>query len=194
MNSLLQLDQKLFLAVNGLHSPLFDFLMYWASDKFVWLPLYAFLLFLMLRKYRRQPWMLILAIALLVTLTDQISVKLFKDVFERLRPCHEPALEGLVRTLYGQCGGKYGFVSSHAANTFGIALFAGLALKTVHRRALVWLLLWAALVSYSRIYLGVHYPADVIAGGLTGAGIGWLVYLIFTRLQNFTAPESGSNP
>ncbi|HOI88592.1 MAG TPA: hypothetical protein PLV51_12085, partial [Lentimicrobium sp.] len=76
MNFLLQLDQKLFLAVNGLHSPLFDFLMYWASDKFIWLPLYAFLLFLMLRKYRRQHWMLILAIALLVTLTDQISVKL----------------------------------------------------------------------------------------------------------------------
>jgi undecaprenyl-diphosphatase len=194
MNFLLQLDQKLFLAVNGLHSPLFDFLMYWASDKFIWLPLYAFLLFLMLRKYRRQPWMLILAIALLVTLTDQISVKLFKDVFERLRPCHEPALEGLVRTLYGQCGGKYGFVSSHAANTFGIALFAGLALKTVQRRALAWLLLWAALVSYSRIYLGVHYPADVIAGGLTGACIGWLVYLIFARLRNSTAPESGSNP
>ncbi|HOI86971.1 MAG TPA: phosphatase PAP2 family protein, partial [Lentimicrobium sp.] len=94
----------------------------------------------------------------------------------------------------GQCGGKYGFVSSHAANTFGIALFAGLALKTVQRRALAWLLLWAALVSYSRIYLGVHYPADVIAGGLTGACIGWLVYLIFARLRNSTAPESGSNP
>ena len=102
--------------------------MYWFSDKYIWVPLYAFLLFLMFRENRNHFWLVLLMVALLVTLTDQISVKLFKDVFVRLRPCHEPALDGMVRTLYGQCGGKYGFVSSHATNTFGVAVFTGLVL------------------------------------------------------------------
>lgn len=184
MDALIQLDQKVFLIINGLHSPVFDFLMYWLSDKYIWVPLYAFLLFLMFRENRNHFWLVLLMVALLVTLTDQISVKLFKDVFMRLRPCHEPALDGLVRTLYGQCGGKYGFVSSHATNTFGVAVFTGLALFGRYKWLMPAMLVWAGLVSYSRIYLGVHYPGDVIGGALTGALTGYLVFLLFRFLRS----------
>jgi undecaprenyl-diphosphatase len=187
MDALIQFDQNLFLIINGLHSPFFDFLMYWFSDKYIWVPLYAFLLFLMFRENRNHFWLVLLMVALLVTLTDQISVKLFKDVFMRLRPCHEPALDGMVRTLYGQCGGKYGFVSSHATNTFGVAVFTGLVLTIRYKWIIPVMLAWAGLVSYSRIYLGVHYPGDVITGALTGAMTGYLVFLLFrmrkTRLR-----------
>jgi len=95
----------------------------------------------------------------------------------RLRPCHEPALEGLVHIVNGKCGGKYGFISSHAANTFGIAM---MLLMWVKRRWFgVILMVWAALVSYSRIYLGVHYPGDVIGGAIWGVLCGWLMFLLF---------------
>lgn len=178
METLIHFDRELFRIINGLHSPFFDFLMYWLSDKYVWIPLYAFLLFLIIREYRSRAWLVIVMIALLITATDQISVKLFKDTFMRLRPCHEPALEGMVRILFGHCGGKYGFISSHAANAFGIAFFSGMVLRR-HKVVLPLMLLWATLVSYSRIYLGVHYPGDIIAGGLVGVILAYLIFRLF---------------
>jgi undecaprenyl-diphosphatase len=179
MDSIIQLDQQVFLILNGMHSPFFDFLMFWLSDKFIWIPLYAILLFLMIRQNPGRWWLILISIALLVTITDQVSVKAFKDVFLRLRPCHEPSLEGMVRILNDHCGGKYGFVSSHAANTFGIALFSGLMLRKRISWVLPAMLVWAGIISYSRIYLGVHYPGDVMAGGTLGAFIGWMVFRLY---------------
>ena len=183
MSFLIHLDQQLFLFINGIHSDSWDVVMYWLSDKWIWAPLYAILLFLLIREYRSRTWMVIVGIVLLVVLTDQLSVKLFKDVFMRLRPCHEPSLEGMVRILYGHCGGKYGFVSSHATNTFGIALYTGLLLRNRMKWLLPSLMIWAGLVSYSRIYLGVHYPGDVLVGGLLGSIIGYLVYRLFLKVN-----------
>ncbi len=176
---LLNTDRQLFLFLNSIHSPFFDDIMWWLSQRLIWAPLYAVLLIMMWLTYRNKFWYIIPLIILLVTLTDQISVVLFKDVFLRLRPCHEPSLEGMVRIVRGHCGGSYGFISSHAANTFGVAVFGGSLLKVKYKWTFPLLLLWAATVSYSRIYLGVHYPGDVIVGGIVGALLGWIIYLLF---------------
>ncbi len=182
IDQLISYDQQFFIFLNGLHSPLFDFIMFWLSNKLIWIPLYAWILFRMIKDNRSRAWLVILFIALLVTLTDQVSVQLFKNIFHRLRPCHEPALEGMVRILNGHCGGNYGFVSSHACNTAGIAVFSGLLLKNRYKWLLPVMLAWSALISYSRIYLGVHYPGDVLAGFMVGGTLGFTVF----SLWNFT--------
>jgi undecaprenyl-diphosphatase len=179
---LINLDKQIFLAINGFHSPFFDHVMYFLSMKLVWAPLYIALIALMWSSYRRKFLVILPLIILMVTLTDQVSVVLFKDVFLRLRPCHDPSLEGLVRILHDHCGGQYGFISSHASNTFGVAVFSGLVLRHRYGWVLPLLIFWAAAVSYSRIYLGVHFPADVLVGAVVGAFIGWLIYALMKWL------------
>lgn len=183
IDRLISFDQQIFLFLNGMHSPFFDFIMYWLSDKLIWIPLYIWLLYWMIKDNRSKAWLVILSVIILVTLSDQISVHLFKNVFMRLRPCHEPGLEGLVRILNNECGGQFGFISSHACNTGGVALFSGMMLRKRFRWLLPLMIIWSALVSYSRIYLGVHYPGDVITGIVTGASIGYLVFLFFTFVE-----------
>ncbi|MBE0663262.1 MAG: phosphatase PAP2 family protein [Bacteroidales bacterium] len=169
------IDTQLFLFFNGFHNPFGDFVMYWLSDKYIWVPLYAFLLYLLFRYYGKKAFIFMVLVALLITISDQVSVHFFKNVFLRLRPCHEPALEGMVYTL-GRCGGKYGFISSHASNSFAIAVFMALLLWNKVRTVAIIMLIWAAMVSYSRVYLGVHYPGDVLVGGMVGALEALLVY------------------
>ena len=177
MDRLNQIDTQLFLFLNGLHSETFDQIMVWISGKVTWWPFYLLLLVYLVWTRRMQVVPLILFIALCITLTDQTSVHLFKEVFERLRPCREPALEGLVHLMNDRCGGMYGFVSSHAANTFGVAMLLLLIVRKQWFTAVM--IFWATLVSYSRIYLGVHYPGDIIGGAMLGMLCGYLVYLLF---------------
>jgi len=112
----------------------------------------------------------------LILIADKISVHLFKDIFERLRPCYNLEIAKQVHTIDGYCGGQFGFVSSHAANSFALAIFSGFLFKKQYKYTLIIMLLWAVLVSYSRIYVGVHYPADVIVGALLGSSIGIFVF------------------
>jgi len=179
MNSFLNMlntwDTDLFLILNGAHNSFWDFIMFWASDKFIWIPVYALFLFILWRKYYSKIWIVILFAALLIFLSDQISVHLFKDVFQRLRPCNDPALEGMVHLVNGKCGGSFGFYSSHASNIFAIAVFVISLLGKKNLWMLLLILIWADLIAYSRIYLGVHYSGDVIAGVVAGSLMGWMV-------------------
>ncbi|RLD35061.1 MAG: phosphatase PAP2 family protein [Bacteroidetes bacterium] len=168
-------DTDLFLILNGAHNSFWDFIMFWASDKFIWIPVYALFLFILWRKYYSKIWIVILFAALLIFLSDQISVHLFKDVFQRLRPCNDPALEGMVHLVNGKCGGSFGFYSSHASNIFAIAVFVISLLGKKNLWMLLLILIWADLIAYSRIYLGVHYSGDVIAGVVAGSLMGWMV-------------------
>jgi len=148
----------------------------WISERFSWIPLYLILAVLMSFKFKWKFLIILPFVALLIFFADQISVHFFKDVFLRLRPCHNPTIADLVHIVNNHCGGQYGFVSSHAANTFALAVFVGLVLKKHFKWMLCFLIIWAAIVSYSRIYLGVHYPGDILGGALLGALIGFVMW------------------
>nr|WP_257644052.1 phosphatase PAP2 family protein [Luteimonas salinisoli] len=116
----------------------------------------------------------------MITATDQLA-NLFKDGFERPRPCREEHLQELIRYLAPRCG-RYGYFSAHAANSMAFAVFLGLLFRRIHRHLLLLLLVWASIVGYSRIYVGVHYPADTLTGMAIGALIGFLIYKLSRRL------------
>jgi undecaprenyl-diphosphatase len=175
MEKLLEIDQEVFLFLNGLHNSVLDPIMSFFSEKWVWIPLYAFLLGILIYKYRSKTAWVLLALALTIVVADRGSSGIMKPGFGRLRPCHEPSLDGSIHLIDG-CGGKYSFPSSHAANTFALAaffyfLFAGNKWRYT-------LVIWAVIVSYSRIYLGVHYPIDIIFGALYG----WIVAMIAVKV------------
>ena len=182
MNDLLALDQQLFLFLNSLHAAWLDPIMIAVSGKLTWIPLYLLIVYLVYRKqqWRGLLWFLVCA-GLVILLADRISVLAFKDIFQRLRPCHEASIADYVYLPSGHKGGLYGFVSSHAANTFGIAILTALFLQK--RWATLLLLIWALWVSYSRIYMGVHYPGDVLCGAIHGAGIASAIWLAARALN-----------
>ena len=177
MEWLLNLDTRLFLAINGWHSPWWDPVMWWISGKFTWWPFYLLLLGYLGVTRRWGVVLVVLFLAAGITLTDQTSVHLFKNVFQRLRPCHDPALEGMVHLVHNKCGGSYGFISSHADNPFGVAVMVAGWVRTGWMTLLM--ITWATLVGYSRIYLGVHFPGDVLAGAVWGAACGWLILRLY---------------
>lgn len=183
IDSIKAFDTNLFLFFNGKHNAFFDTVMFWTSYKFTWIPLYAVFLFLAFKYFGKKVWLVALAAALLIVLSDQISVHVFKNVFLRYRPCHNLMLQAKVHLNDG-CGGTYGFISSHAANTFALAMFLSLLFKERMKFFTPLVFLWAVFVSYSRIYNGVHYPADVAVGAIVGMGIGIAVFKLFQYANN----------
>ncbi|MBN1415528.1 MAG: phosphatase PAP2 family protein [Bacteroidales bacterium] len=169
-------DTRLFSFLNGIHSPFFDTIMWFVSGIPQWIPLYVLILGWIIYRFRWKSLLIVVAVALLITLSDQISVQI-KFAVDRLRPCNEPDFRSWVHIVNGHCGGRFGFVSSHAANSFAMAVFTSKLLK--NRYYTLFILLWASLVSYSRIYLGVHYPGDIVCGALLGALLGYGVYKLY---------------
>jgi undecaprenyl-diphosphatase len=172
---LLTLDRNLLVKLNSWHAPWLDPVMFTLTNGLNWLPLFLLVIGVMVYKIRWQTLIILLFAGLVIFLADRISAGLLKPWFARLRPSHEPGLENFLHFVNGYKGGLYGFVSSHAANAFGIATFLWLIL----RKQITWIWImfpWAIIFSYTRIYLGVHYPFDILGGGVLGALIGLLVY------------------
>lgn len=177
-----QIDTEIFLFLNSLHSPTSDFIMWWLSDKFIWIPLYLFVLIAIIKRYKIDSVRIILFFVLLIVITDQVSVHLFKNVFLRYRPCHNLEIQNLVHSINNYCGGKYGFISSHAANVFGFAMLSSYFLK--NRLFSISIFVWATMVLYSRIALGVHYPTDIIVGAIVGIAFAIILLKIHKKLMD----------
>lgn len=175
-------DEAAFLWLNSIHSEALNPIVLQLTQTVTWIPLYVLLLYQIYRIDSKNTIWILGGVMLTILLADQVSSGLMKPYFERLRPCHDPRWEGMLH-LYGRCGGLYGFVSSHAANTFGLATFLTLKLGK-KQKAFAWLFLYALLVSYTRIYLGVHYPLDLIFGagvGVLAACFSWFCVVVIKR-------------
>ena len=154
--------------------------MWFISYKYTSIPIYLAIVFFIFKKYKWKGFIPVVAIIIAITVADQVSVHLFKEVFQRLRPCHQPEIADIVHIVNNKCGGKYGFLSSHATNVFVVASFTSLLFRNKYFSLSI--IFWASIISYSRIYLGVHFPADVLAGALLGIIIGIFFYWISNKI------------
>src|SRR5687767_3060786 len=186
LQKLEQWDQWLFIQVNDHQTnPFFDSIMPYLRFAYFWTPLYLFLLVLITLNFKgRGLWWSVIFLCT-VSLCDMTSSKLVKESFERLRPCRDPDFFEYVRLLVENCSGTYSFTSSHAANHFGMATFIFLTLKPVIGKW-VWLAyLWAAAIGYAQVYVGVHYPFDILGGAAIGFLFGWLLGVFFNKRFGF---------
>ena len=178
IENLTAIDQDLLLAINGMHSPYFDSFMWLMSRAWAYVLLALVFLYLAYRQGWKQMLLILVAVALTITLADQISSGLLKPLVQRFRPTHTEEIANLIHVVNGYRGGRYGFVSSHAANSFGAAVL--LALLFRNRGLTTALIVWASIVSYSRMYMGVHYPGDIVCGAMIGVVSAYIVYRLFT--------------
>lgn len=180
LEKVLDYEENAFLLLNGYHAPFGDQFMWLFSGKVFWMPLAVFfviMLFYKNKKHWKETLIVLAAIALVITLCDQFASGICKPVFARLRPTHHPEFMDKVQVVFNYRGGRFGFISSHAANAFGFATLTSLIFK--YHFYSVMLYLWAIVNSYSRIYLGVHFISDIVAGTIAGLLFGWIVYKLF---------------
>mgnify|MGYP003321163818 FL=1 len=189
IEKILGLDSYLFLYLNNLGSQYYD--NFWiflsrteANVMFYLVVLIAYIYSINNKKRTKILFHLIIAIAMLITISDQTS-NLFKDSFQRLRPCYNELISDSLRLVKDSCGGRYGFFSAHASNSFSLAIFFGLLLRSSNRLLILLFAIYAFLISYSRIYLGVHYPIDILVGTIFGTINAIVLYKIYLYSFNF---------
>lgn len=165
------IDQTAFLFLNGLHNPFFDRVMFTATNTGLWFPLYLFFFFFAVRKYKWNILVILVAVTLMIVMSDQLS-DVIKHAVQRLRPSHQPGL--MVHIVEAYKGGMYGFYSAHASNTSSVVIFLCVLMGWKYGYVIIPAILWSVGVSYTRVYLGVHYPGDILAGWIAGSLIGFL--------------------
>lgn len=166
MEEIILEDKQAMIFLNNLGSSTFDPFWILVSEKWFWIPLYIIFLYFLYKNFNKKSlFYILLFVALGITASDQIA-NIFKFGFERLRPCHDPSLEGLLREV--KCGGKFGFYSAHSSNSFFVATYLTMLLGKKIKQLPYFLFVWAAIVAYSRVYLGMHFPGDIIVGAIMG--------------------------
>ena len=174
--TLVQWDQTGLFYINQVFSnSFFDAIMPWMRESVTWVPLYLFFLLFAPLNFGRFGWYWAVFVILTVTLTDQVSSSLIKQWVGRVRPCNDPFMIEFIKLRVARCSGGFSFTSSHAANHFGVAMFMVSTLKKQTGKMINWLFVWAAIISYAQMYVGVHYPLDVLGGTAVGLGIGFIV-------------------
>ncbi len=177
-----EVDTCVFFAINNCHHPFLDRAMMLISGVWIWLPLYAFLTYLVIKKFKKQSVSIVIAIVIMIFLSDQ-GANLIKKSVQRYRPSHNIEIGPKVHTVDGYLGGQFGFVSSHASNVFAFATMLCLLFSSYSRWVKISFFVWAGVVAYSRIYLGVHYPLDILGGAILGVCI---AIITFQLLNKFT--------
>lgn len=191
LDKIIPYEDNLFFLINGTHSSFWDNVMWLFSDMKIWIPLALFLIFNIIYKKNWKQWLpILLGIAIVFILCDQTSSHIIKPLVARPRPTHYPGIMEHIRTLFGYTGGQYGFISGHATNSFGFAMFTALIFR--NRFYTIVIFIWASIIAYSRIYLGVHFISDIIGGAIAGILIGFLVYKGYKDLTPETKMDTTS--
>ena len=192
LEQIIQIDQNLFFAINhGLSNPFFDWLMPVLRNRFFWTPLYLFLAVFFIRNYGKKGWLILIFLAVTFGITDFFSSSVLKPAFERLRPCNDAEIKAEVKAIIA-CGTGYSFPSSHASNHFALAVFLIMMFYQKWKQILPLALFWAVSISFAQIYVGVHYPLDILAGAILGGMIGYAMSIILMISKAFRLWNPGN--